>query len=138
MKEECTPLPPDDSTRRRMKAVRQYGTNHEDDLRRKLFAAGARYRLHLRREGTTIDIAFPGAKIAVFSDGCFWHGCPQHGTATKHNRQWWKQKLAINVERDERLRRSLAQAGWRVIRIWRHEKPEQAALRIVTLLRESR
>jgi len=72
-----------------MRAVRQTDTSHEIEIRRSLFAMGYRFRVNLRREGTRIDIAFPGLKVAVFCDGCFWHGCPSHATRAKHNAGFW-------------------------------------------------
>jgi DNA mismatch endonuclease, patch repair protein len=73
------------------------------------------------------DIVFPDLRIAVFVDGCFWHGCPIHGTQPKSNSTWWTEKLTANRERDRRVTASLQAAGWLVIRIWEHEAPPIAA-----------
>jgi len=82
-------------------------TGPELTLRRLLFARGLRYRVQFRVPGMarrTIDIAFPGKKVAVFLDGCFWHGCPEHGMLPHSNREWWRRKLDGNRRRDlERL-----------------------------------
>jgi DNA mismatch endonuclease, patch repair protein len=67
------------------------------------------------------DFVFPKQKIALFVDGCFWHGCPQHGTMPKNNRPFWEKKLAGNVERDAYVARQLRKMGWKVIRVWEHE-----------------
>jgi DNA mismatch endonuclease, patch repair protein len=70
------------------------------------------------------DFVFPKQKIALFVDGCFWHGCPQHGTMpsqAKNNRPFWEKKLAGNVERDAHITRQLRKMGWKVIRVWEHE-----------------
>ena len=102
-------------------------------LRRRLHAQGLRYRVHrrplpeLRR---TADVVFSRARVAVFVDGCFWHGCPKHGTAPKTNADWWAVKLARNVERDAETDVLLADAGWSVVRVWEHEEPEAATARV--------
>jgi DNA mismatch endonuclease (patch repair protein) len=74
-----------------------------------------------------VDVAFTRARLAVFIDGCFWHGCPQHGTSPKANADWWSDKLTGNRERDLSTTRHLAELGWTVIRIWEHEDPTTAA-----------
>lgn len=74
------------------------------------------------------DIVFPRLKLAVFVDGCFWHGCPMHGTLPKKtNRAWWKAKIEGNQRRDEDTNRQLTDAGWTVLRFWEHEAAEDAA-----------
>ncbi|GAA4918116.1 hypothetical protein GCM10023237_70140 [Streptomyces coeruleoprunus] len=75
----------------------------------------------------TIDIAFPGTRIAVFLDGCFWHGCPQHATHPKSNADWWRTKLEKNVARDRETTEHLEAAGWTVLRFWEHEAPDAVA-----------
>jgi DNA mismatch endonuclease (patch repair protein) len=66
-------------------------------------------------------------RIAVFLDGCFWHGCPRHGTQSKTNARWWREKIRDNRERDRDSARRLRALGWTVLRIWEHEPIEQAA-----------
>lgn len=103
-------------------------------VRRLLHAAGLRYRLQVKVPGMprrTIDIAFPGAKVAVFLDGCFWHGCPEHATQPKANAQWWREKLDKNMARDRETSELLAAAGWTVLRFWEHEAPEAVAARVI-------
>lgn len=73
---------------------------------------------------------FPGARVAVFVDGCFWHGCPEHATWPKTNPAWWHAKLALNRQRDAETDRRLAEAGWLAVRVWEHEAAEDAANRI--------
>lgn len=93
-------------------------------LRRELHARGLRYRVNFPLPGMPrrrADIAFTRAKVAVFVDGCFWHGCPEHGTAPKNNATWWATKLARNAERDRETDRHLRDAGWAVVRVWEHE-----------------
>ncbi len=67
------------------------------------------------------DFVFPAVKLAVFVDGCFWHGCPLHGTQPKYNAKFWREKLARNRARDREVNRALRARGWRVRRIWEHE-----------------
>jgi DNA mismatch endonuclease (patch repair protein) len=107
-------------------------------IRRELWRRGLRYRVDvaptsgLRRRA---DIVFTRARVAVYVDGCFWHRCPIHGTMPKANHEWWRAKLDGNVERDRDTDRSLADAGWLVIRIWEHEDPVDAASRIEAAVR---
>ncbi len=70
------------------------------------------------------DFVFPKARLAVFVDGCFWHGCPRHGTRPKGNAAFWRRKFAANRARDRRVNRALRRAGWRVLRIWEHALPK--------------
>jgi DNA mismatch endonuclease (patch repair protein) len=80
-------------------------------------------------------MVFRGAKVAVFVDGCFWHGCPQHGTDAKRNAAFWEAKIARNRARDADTNALLSQAGWTVIRVWEHEDPIEAAARLATVIR---
>ncbi|MBL9200931.1 MAG: DNA mismatch endonuclease Vsr [Opitutaceae bacterium] len=66
------------------------------------------------------DFVFPELKLAVFVDGCFWHGCPVHGTQPRQNARFWREKIARNRARDRRVTRELRNRGWRVLRIWEH------------------
>jgi DNA mismatch endonuclease (patch repair protein) len=67
------------------------------------------------------DFVFRQVRLALFVDGCFWHGCPKHGTKPKGNAAFWRKKFAANRARDRRVNRALRRAGWRVVRIWEHE-----------------
>ncbi|MEV6317996.1 very short patch repair endonuclease [Streptomyces sp. NPDC051776] len=116
-------------------------TTPELAVRRLLYAAGHRYRLHRPVPGfrrRTIDIAFPGPKIAVFLDGCFWHGCPEHATHPKANAEWWRQKLDRNMARDLETTHSLTAVGWTVLRFWEHEDPVVIAHRIAAVVATAR
>jgi DNA mismatch endonuclease (patch repair protein) len=103
-----------------MARVRSRNTRPEVALRKALWSRGKRYRLHARIPGSP-DIAFIAARLAVFVDGCFWHGCPEHYTAPVTNAAFWEAKLERNLARDQRVDRQLAEAGWRVIRLWEHD-----------------
>ncbi|MGA5630771.1 very short patch repair endonuclease [Streptomyces lydicamycinicus] len=116
-------------------------TTPEMAVRRLLYASGHRYRLQRRVPGfsrRTIDIAFPGPKVAVFLDGCFWHGCPEHATHPKANADWWRNKLDGNIARDRETTEHLVEQGWTVLRFWEHEDPVAVADRIACTLAEAR
>ena len=115
---------------RRMARVRQRGTDVEIELRRALHALGLRYRLQVplsRKPRRVADIVFIGARVAVFVDGCFWHGCPLHATWPKENAGFWRTKIEANRARDADTTRRLRELGWEVIRVWSHEDPVEAA-----------
>jgi DNA mismatch endonuclease (patch repair protein) len=103
-----------------MSRIRGADTGPELALRRALWAAGHRYRLNSKLTGRP-DIVFPRQRVAVFVDGCFWHGCPEHAVKPKTNSDFWSRKLAGNIERDGRVNAGLENQGWRVVRIWEHE-----------------
>lgn len=114
----------------RMSRQASRDTAPEVAVRKLLHASGYRYRLnervpHMSRR--TIDIAFTRAKVAVFMDGCFWHGCPDHATHPKANAEWWRQKLDRNMARDIETTEHLVAAGWTVLRFWEHEAPTRVA-----------
>lgn len=105
-------------------------TRPELALRRELHKRGLRYRVQLRvpaNRRRTIDIAFTRARLAVFVDGCFWHGCPKHGMSPATNSDWWTWKLARNKARDEDTTRLLTNEGWSVLRFWEHDSVAEAA-----------
>lgn len=117
-------------TSRRMAKVRQKGTYAEVALRREMYRIGLRYRIDyevLRRPRRVADIAFPGRKIAIFVDGCFWHGCPEHATWPKQNAEFWRQKIEANRQRDADTSARLQALGWTALRFWSHESPVKAA-----------
>lgn len=82
----------------------------------------------------SMDIAFTKQRVAIFIDGCFWHGCPAHANVPKNNSGWWTNKIAGNRARDESTSSHLRAAGWTVVRVWEHESPGDAVVRIVGAL----
>ena len=114
-------------------------TRPERALRSALHRLGLRYRVDLKlgvgRSAPRPDIVFTRARVAVFVDGCFWHGCPMHGVKPRANAEYWAAKVARNVMRDERNDATLFSLGWRVVRIWEHEDPGEAAARIARAVR---
>jgi DNA mismatch endonuclease (patch repair protein) len=121
-----------------MQANRRRDTQPELALRRFLHARGLRYRVDYRAIPglrNKADIVFTRRRVAVFIDGCFWHGCPEHYVASKTNVDYWEPKIAQNRLRDEAVTAALEEAGWRVIRVWEHESVEDAADRIEAAVR---
>jgi DNA mismatch endonuclease, patch repair protein len=103
-----------------MARVRTRDTAPELALRRELWRRGWRYRKHPQLPGTP-DFAFLSRRIAVFVDGCFWHGCPDHYTAPVANADYWREKVERNRQRDIRADAALGALGWQVVRLWEHE-----------------
>lgn len=121
-----------------MSTARRRDTKPELDVRRLLHARGLRYRVTYPVPGLTrrsIDIAFTRTKVAVFLDGCFWHGCPEHGTQPRANADWWLAKLRRNTARDVETNQVLECAGWRVLRFWEHESPDTVADQVCSAVR---
>lgn len=104
-----------------MARIRGTDTKPELLLRKSLWAKGVRYRKHKRILNTRPDLVFSAQRVAVFVDGCFWHGCPSHYVQPKTRTEFWSDKLAENNERDQRQIEKLETAGWTVVRLWEHE-----------------
>jgi DNA mismatch endonuclease (patch repair protein) len=120
-----------------MRRVRQKNTSAESALRSELHALGLRYRLQvavLTKPRRVADVAFVRARVAVFVDGCFWHGCPEHGSWPKQNAEFWRAKIMANLERDRDTDARLRVDGWKVVRVWEHETPRLAASRIARVV----
>ncbi|MCF1511853.1 very short patch repair endonuclease [Streptomyces glomeratus] len=124
-----------------MRANRGRDTRPELALRQAVHRLGLRYRVTVRPLPSvrrTADLVFTRVKVAVFLDGCFWHGCPTHHTVAKRNSAFWAEKVARNKERDADTNRRLQEAGWVVIRVWEHEDPEVAAEKVRTAVQSRR
>jgi DNA mismatch endonuclease (patch repair protein) len=130
------PLPPRPSSRTAravMQGNSKKDTRPEQALRSDLHRRGLRFRKHdalLSGGRCRPDIVFRKARLAVFVDGCFWHGCPDHGTRPVTNSAYWSAKLDRNMERDREYDVLLERAGWRVVRVWEHEEVSTAADRV--------
>lgn len=123
---------------RRLSLVRQKGTSAELEIRRALHARGMRYCLHqalLQKPRRVADICFSRVQVAVFVDGCFWHGCPLHASWPKSNAEFSRQKIEDNRARDRDTDSRLKAEGCLVIRVWEHEDPDGAAERIAAMVR---
>ncbi|GAA0698150.1 hypothetical protein GCM10009536_33450 [Streptomyces thermocarboxydus] len=124
-----------------MQAIRSRDTKPEIMIRRLVHAAGLRYRVaarplpDLRR---TADMVFRPAKVAVFIDGCYWHGCPEHYVPPKTNSGYWSEKVVRNVKRDRETDELLTSAGWLVLRFWEHEPSDACAHKITLTVLERR
>jgi DNA mismatch endonuclease (patch repair protein) len=94
---------------------------NDDSRRPRTAGKNRKSKIASRKFAVRPDFVFPKLKLALFVDGCFWHGCPKHGTQPKGNRVFWKNKFARNRARDALVTRTLHRAGWRVLRIWEHE-----------------
>lgn len=116
-----------------MQRVKPKNSKAELSLRSALQRRGLRFRLHRRVEGVNVDIAFISARVALFVDGCFWHGCPLHATYPKTNKSYWLPKLEANRERDQRQAAKLRACGWKVVRIWEHDcrRPSATLIRSI-------
>src|SRR4051794_35380208 len=121
-----------------MRSTRRVDTKPELALRSALHRSGARFRKDFRVDTPIrpirVDIAFPSRRLAVLVDGCFWHRCPEHGTRPRANAEFWKAKLDRNVERDRETDAALAASGWKVLRFWEHESPQEAATAVLAEL----
>lgn len=109
-------------------------TKPEMAIRRAVHALGLRYRVAIRPEPAlrrTADLVFTRARVAVFVDGCFWHGCDSHYVPSKTNATYWDAKILSNVQRDRETDAALERAGWSVIRVWSHEDVHLAAQSIL-------
>ena len=104
-----------------MRRIRGANTAPELLVRRALWRDGFRYRLAYHTPAGRADIAFPARRVAVFIDGCFWHGCPHHYVRPRSRDEFWANKLRANVERDRRQTIAAENAGWIVCRFWEHE-----------------
>jgi DNA mismatch endonuclease (patch repair protein) len=125
--------------RRRMQLQRERDTGPEMTVRRRLHALGLRYRVDVpivpgtRRRA---DIVFSRARVAVFVDGCFWHGCPEHGRRDHATNGWyWPDKIRGNVARDADTTERLEAAGWIVMRFWEHDDLVVAADDVARMVR---
>ena len=122
-----------EATRRTMLHNRGRDTKPELRLRSEVHRRGLRYlvnRRPVREIRRTADLVFTRARVAVFVDGCFWHGCPEHATMPTRNRDFWEPKLTGTIVRDRETDRLLGEQGWNVIRIWEHELVAEAATRV--------
>ena len=135
--EVVRPDPPlNENVSRTMRRVRRRNTKPELLLRRELHRRGLRFRVDYAGLPGRPDVALTKVKIAVFVDGCFWHGCPIHATYPKHNEEWWTTKLARNRERDREVDEKLWGLGWLVLRYWTHDEVDEMADEIEDVWRD--
>ncbi len=126
------PGPSSVAARRTMMGNRRRDSVPERQLRSAIHARGLRFRVDLPirvpgRRPIRPDVVFTRARVAVFVDGCFWHGCPEHGRPPRTNSGYWNAKIEINQRRDRDHTAALEDAGWSVVRVWEHDDPATAA-----------
>ncbi|HUY48539.1 MAG TPA: very short patch repair endonuclease [Streptosporangiaceae bacterium] len=138
LKGRRAPAPLNATVSAQMQRMPRSSTGPEVLIRKELHRRGLRFRINNRGLPGRPDITFTAARIAVFVDGCFWHSCPDHGILPKNNRDWWREKLERNVERDREKDTLLEQMGWTVVHVWEHEPPSAAADGIEQLWRSAR
>ena len=124
-----------------MRANRGRDTRPELRLRRAVHALGLRYRVGVRPLPAlrrTADMVFTGVRVAVFVDGCFWHGCPEHLRPARKNAAFWTGKIDATRRRDVETDAALREAGWVVVRVWEHDDPFVAAGRVRAVVQARR
>lgn len=127
--------------RRTMQGCKSRDTKPELLLRSAVHSLGMRYRVAVRpmkEIRRSADLVFPREQLAVFLDGCFWHGCPDHFVAPRSNVAYWDQKISGNQVRDRETDALLLGAGWRVLRFWEHEAPAEASREVLDAVLEIR
>lgn len=131
-------VPSSEAASKRMRSNRRTDTGPELAFRSALHGLGLRFRkdfpIRLPSRSVRPDVVLTKPRIAIFIDGCFWHGCPDHGTLPRANRRYWAAKLIANRERDRAVNETLRDAGWSVLRFWAHEPPTVAAQQVANLV----
>ncbi|WP_244315828.1 very short patch repair endonuclease [Streptomyces albidochromogenes] len=120
-----------------MTANKGRDTKPELLLRSILYRRGLRYRVNARpipNLRRTADLVFVKARVAVFVDGCYWHGCPDHYRPAMKRSRFWQEKIQGNQARDADTNQRLREQGWSVVRVWEHENPDSAAEKIIGVL----
>ena len=124
MRRYCVPLVDNVSQELRsfiMSRIKSKNTKPEIKIRRALHERGIRYRIHDKSVMGKPDISIKRSKVAVFLDGCFWHGCKKCYRVPKSNRSYWTDKMRKNQQRRENVRSKLISDGWKVLEYWEHE-----------------
>lgn len=124
-----------------MQGNRSRDTRPELAIRREVHRLGLRYRISCRPEAAirrTADLVFRRTKVAVFIDGCYWHGCPEHFHQPRANVDYWAGKIGGNVAHDRETDRLLRERGWEVVRIWEHQEPAVGAKLIASVVQTRR
>lgn len=131
------PMASSAAARKRMQLTPRRDTSAELRVRKLLHGMGLRYSVDASPVADSrrrADIVFRRAKVAVFVDGCFWHGCPKHGTWPRANKTFWHRKIISNMSRDRDTNENLRAKGWTVIRAWEHDDPGAVARRVAAVV----
>jgi len=121
-----------------MSRIRAKNTSPELVVRKALTNAGVRYRLQVRTADGRPDLVIPRYRLAIFIDGCFWHGCPDHYVRPRSRVTFWADKLRENAERDRRQTLAFERDGWKVLRFWEHQvfdSPDDVADRVLRVIK---
>jgi len=113
-----------------MRGIRTRRTGVELRARRVLRQSGVKFRGNVKSLPGSPDLVIPDLSLAIFVNGCFWHGCPRCFKAPKHNRAWWMKKIANNKRRDRRVARALRNQGYSVMNLWEHDGDDRMRARI--------
>jgi DNA mismatch endonuclease (patch repair protein) len=137
-----TPPASSPEARKAMQGNRRVDTKPELALRSAVHALGLRFRKDFPiadvERRTRADLVFTRDRVAVFVDGCYWHGCPEHCRVPSSNNAYWLAKIERNRQRDQRVDQALREAGWAVVRVWEHEPTGSAAARVAAVVRRRR
>jgi DNA mismatch endonuclease, patch repair protein len=136
-----TPAALNERVRRQMRTTRTQDTGPELRLRAELHRRGLRYRVHAGVVGlprSRVDVLFRPTKVAVFVDGCFWHGCKTHKSVPQSNSAWWAAKLTETTMRDRRIDDCLRTLGYVVLRFWEHDDPSESAKQVMQIIESRR
>ena len=131
------PAASSEAVRERMRLQPRNHTSCEMVIRSALHRRGLRFRVNCRPLASYrrhADIVFPRMRLAVFVDGCFWHGCPYHGSTPRKNSRWWTLKILRNRMRDRDTTRFLQRHGWTVVRVWEHAAVDDAVERVLAAI----
>jgi len=104
-----------------MSSIRSKNTRPELEIRKKVWRLGKRYRIHDSTVFGTPDMSNKSKKLAVFIDGCFWHGCSRCYKEPKTNTEFWRNKIARNKDRRKRVKTELKKENWKVMQFWEHQ-----------------
>jgi DNA mismatch endonuclease (patch repair protein) len=113
-----------------MRGIGTKRTGVERRVRKVMRSEKIRFKGNVRSLPGSPDLVIPNLKLAIFVNGCFWHGCPRCYTAPKHNRAWWNRKISNNRRRDRRVTRQLRDKGFSVVHLWEHDSDERIRTRV--------
>lgn len=120
-----------------MSSIKGKDTKPELQIRKAIWALGKRYRIHDKTVFGTPDISSRSKKVAVFIDGCFWHGCSRCYTEPKTNTEFWREKISRNKERRKNVKTELKKKNWKILQFWEHQvkqDSERISLKIAEVL----
>ena len=132
------PTPKSEAVSQHMRKIGTKRTGVEKRARRVLRLEKLKYKGNDKSLPGSPDLVIPELDLAIFVNGCFWHGCPRCYRAPKHNRAWWNKKISNNRRRDRRVTRQLRALNYSVIHLWEHDSDERMRVRVCTAIRASK